>query len=420
MCAVFFSSGSFFLGACFFVVYYIYCFSRFYMNTSVSPGFFLCLYFGFFTFMVCMLHGLSWYMFFTGWEMMGVFSFLLISWFSGRGLARNRASLAFLSNRFRDLMFFRGLLRRCNLLFMFLAGLTKSAVWLFSSWLPNAMERPTPVSTLLHSSTMVVAGVFLIRIFNYVGYLISLLFLLYRCYMGRVRGQFSDYKRVIAYSTSSQLALVGLISVMRSECQSLSYVEVHAYFKSLLFMLCGWAIHSNYVQYLISNYNYYLLRSSVFFSSCVMCGLPFFSVARIKDILLIRGRFVLFYLLFMAYAYWTFYYSLLLRYPRSYGSLLFLEGRHIFSYYLAYLWFNIYLIEIFRYGIEFRGISVLIIFLLPLVFAYICFRSLIASIDYYYRLKSSGLRSYVFSSLISRGLILKDWSLFLFLIILYL
>jgi len=84
------------------------------------------------------------------------------------------------------------------------------------------------------------------------------------------------------------------------------------------------------------------------------------------------------------------------------------------------LWFNIYLIEIFRYGIEFRDISVLIIFLLPLVFAYICFRSLIASIDYYYRLKSSGLRSYVFSSLISRGLILKDWSLFLFLIFLYL
>jgi len=86
------------LGACFFVVYYISIFSRFYMNTSVSPGFFMCLYFGFFTFMVCMLHGLSWYMFFTGWEMMGVFSFLLISWFSGRSLARNRASLAFLSN----------------------------------------------------------------------------------------------------------------------------------------------------------------------------------------------------------------------------------------------------------------------------------------------------------------------------------
>ena len=191
----------------------------------------------------------------------------------------------------------------CNLLLMFIAGLTKSAVWLFSSWLPNAMEGPTPVSTLLHSSTMVVAGVFLIRIFNYSGYLVCLLFLLYRCYMGGVRRQFSDYKRVIAYSTSSQLALVGLISVMGSECQSLSYVEVHAYFKSLLFMLCRWAIHSNYVQYLISNYNYLILGSVVFWCSCVMCGLPFFSVAGIKDVLLIRRCFIVFYLVFIVYAY---------------------------------------------------------------------------------------------------------------------
>jgi len=164
----------------------------------------------------------------------------------------------------------------CNLLLMFIAGLTKSAVWLFSSWLPNAMEGPTPVSTLLHSSTMVVARVFLIRVFNYSRYLVCLLFLLYRCYMGRIRGQFSDYKRVIAYSTSSQLTLVGIISAMGSESQSLSYVEVHAYFKSLLFMLCRWAIHSNYVQHVISNYNYLILGSVVFWCSCVMCGLPFF------------------------------------------------------------------------------------------------------------------------------------------------
>ena len=94
----FYSSRSYFLSARFLVVYFIFMFSRFYMNTSVSPGFFLSLYYRFFTFMVCMLHGLSWYVFIIGWEMMGVFSFLLISWFSGRSLAGNRASLAFLSN----------------------------------------------------------------------------------------------------------------------------------------------------------------------------------------------------------------------------------------------------------------------------------------------------------------------------------
>lgn len=390
------------------------------MNTSVSPRFFLSLYFGFFTFMVCMLHGVSWYMFFMGWEMMRVFSFLLISWFSGRSLARNRASLAFLVNRFRDLLLFRGLLRGCNLLMISMAGLTKSAIWLFSSWLPNAMEGPTPVSTLLHSSTMVVAGVFLIGIFNYVGYFLSLVFLVYGCYMGRIGGQFSDYKRVIAYSTSSQLALVGLISVMGSESQSLSYVEVHAYFKSLLFMLCGWAIHSNYVQYVASSYNYLLLGSSVFWCSCVMCGLPFFSVAGIKDVLLIGGAFVLFYLVFVVYAYRTFFYSVLLGLPRFYESLVFSEGRHIFSYYLIYLLFNVYLVDIFGYGLELRGLPVFLVLLLP-VFLRVCLSaSLVSSVDFYYGLKSSGLRLYIFSNLSSYGLVIKDWSVFLFLVFIYL
>merc|ERR1712012_1285734 len=204
---------------------------------------------------------------------------------------------------------------------------------------------------------------------------VSVLFLLYGCYMGRVGGQFSDYKRVIAYSTSSQLALMGLISVMRSECQSLSYVEVHAYFKSLLFMLCGWAIHANYVQYVISSYNYLLLGSSVFWCSCVMCGLPFFSVAGIKDVLLLGGCF-------------------------------------IFFYYLAYLVFNLYVAEVFRYGFELRRILVLFIFLLPLFFSFLMIGSFNSSVDFYYSIKSFGLRLYVFSSLLSYRMALKDWSLF--------
>merc|ERR1711915_963498 len=159
-------------------------------------------------------------------------------------------------------------------------------------------------------------------------------------------------------------------SVMGSECQSLSYVEVHAYFKS-----------------------------SVFWCSCVMCRLPFFSVAGIKDVLLLRGCFIFFYLIFMVYAYRTFYYSILLTRPRFYSSLLFLEGRHIFTYYLVYL--------------------VLFIFLLPLIFSFLLAGSLNSSVDFYYSVKSSGLRLYVFSSLLSYRMAIKDWSFFFLLLFLY-
>merc|ERR1711915_875584 len=174
-------------------------------------------------------------------------------------------------------------------------------------------------------------------------------------------------------------------SVMGSECQSLSYVEVHAYFKSLLF----WC-------------------------SCVMCRLPFFSVAGIKDVLLLRGCFIFFYLIFMVYAYRTFYYSILLTRPRFYSSLLFLEGRHIFTYYLVYLVFNLYVAEVFRYGFELGRILVLFIFLLPLIFSFLLAGSLNSSVDFYYSAKSSGLRLYVFSSLLSYRMAIKDWSFFFF------
>merc|ERR1711917_12710 len=88
------------------------------------------------------------------------------------------------------------------------------------------------------------------------------------------------------------------------------------------------------------------------------------------------------------------------------------EGGHIFSYYLLYSAFNIYVYEIFRYRVELRGLLVFFIFLVPLFFAFLIFGSLNSSVDFYYLLKSSGLRLYVFSSIISYGLVLKDWPIF--------
>ena len=110
---------------------------------------------------------------------------------------------------------------------------------------------------------------------------------------------------------------------------------------------------------------------------------------------------------------------MLLRYARAFNPLFFLEGGHIFSYYLLYSAFNIYVYEIFRYRIELRGLLVFFIFLAPLFFAFLIFGSLNSSVDFYYLLKSLRLRLYIFSSIISYGLVLKDWSIFLILFFLY-
>merc|ERR1719500_1280442 len=91
------------------------------------------------------------------------------------------------------------------------------------------MEGPTPVSSLLHSSTMVVAGVFVLSFFG---------------------GFFKDFKRVIAYSTSSQLALIGILFCLGHFLGSISYILTHARFKAFLFIFCGIIIHSSDLQLL--------------------------------------------------------------------------------------------------------------------------------------------------------------------------
>merc|ERR1712157_493403 len=106
-------------------------------------------------------------------------------------------------NRFRDFCLFHFLL--CETLFLrFFRVLAKSSMTVFCSWLPNAIEGPTPVSSLLHSSTIVVARVFLLSFLGLYSSLLSINILLYGTFIGLIRRTFKDFKRIIAYSTSSQ------------------------------------------------------------------------------------------------------------------------------------------------------------------------------------------------------------------------
>merc|ERR1712189_164304 len=134
-------------------------------------------------------------------------------------------------NRFRDFCLFSFLLLEMSFL-GFLGVLAKSSMTIFCSWLPNAIERPTPVSSLLHSSTIVVARVFMLSFLGLYSSLVSINILIYGTFIGLIRGFFKDFKRIIAYSTSSQLRLIGLFFTARHFLCSLSYVFVHAFFQS--------------------------------------------------------------------------------------------------------------------------------------------------------------------------------------------
>ena len=178
-------------------------------------------------------------------------------------------------------------------------------------------------------------------------------------------------------------------------------------------MLCGWLIHSNYIQHVISGYNYYFLRSGVFWCCRFMCRLPFFSVARVKDMMLIGTISLCFYFIFLMYAYRTFNYSLLLRSPVSRSPLSFLEAGHISIVYVAYVLMSVYACELPLLRKDLRRIRVFVLLFLP-VFLSSVFGQLSHSVDLFYKIKRSAVRSYIFSSIFQSGQILKDWATLIF------
>merc|ERR1712078_229415 len=153
----------------------------------------------------------------------------------------------------------------------------------------GAIERPTPVSSLLHSSTMVVARVFILSFLGLYSSLLSLTILIYRTFIRLIRRFFKDFKRVIAYSTSSQLRLIRLFFTARHFLCSMTYVFVHAFFKARLFIFCGLIIHSLDVQ-LSKFFNNFSLNSGSNFLLVVMVRSPFLSVAYLKDPFLLCAR----------------------------------------------------------------------------------------------------------------------------------
>ena len=258
----------------------------FYLRSSLKGYLHFCTVYGSFSVFMCLLlQTESWYFTIVGWEMMRLCSYYLISTFNGRIMANSSSACAMGYNRIGDVCLFASMVSGSFFTVM-VAVCTKSSLMLARSWLPFAMERPTPVSALLHSSTMVVARVYMVILFSVCQVTLLSLLVVYGLWMGKKRSSYYDHKRIVAFSTSSQLVLVVVFSVIGGRRLRVVYVIVHACFKSLMFMVCRWCIHANFSQALSDSSNYRLLSGTLLCCFC-MAGLVFLRVSVIKDPILV-------------------------------------------------------------------------------------------------------------------------------------
>ena len=228
-------------------------------------------------FMLLLVMGSNFLLMFVGWEGVGLCSYLLIGFWFKNTAYNNAAKKAFIMNRIGDLGFLLGILLifttfgsityaevfgqakflaadkpvlTAITLLLFVGAIGKSAQIPLYTWLPDAMAGPTPVSALIHAATMVTAGIYMIARANVlfslapftleVVAIIGALTALFAASIGLFQ---NDIKKVLAYSTVSQLGLMFLALGTGAYTTGVFHVVTHAFFKALLFLGAGSVIH---------------------------------------------------------------------------------------------------------------------------------------------------------------------------------
>ena len=232
---------------------------------------------------------------FFGWEGVGLCSYFLIGFWFKKNSANSAAIKAFLVNRVGDFGFALGIFlifylfgtvnydevfQQINLftnnelnflgikinsidlicILLFIGAMGKSAQFFLHTWLPDAMEGPTPVSALIHAATMVTAGVFLVvrcsPIYEYSEFALSIVTIIgmtTAIFAGSVALVQDDIKKIIAYSTCSQLGYMFFATGVGAYNVAMFHLFTHAFFKALLFLGAGSVIHAFHEEQNINN-----------------------------------------------------------------------------------------------------------------------------------------------------------------------